>query len=181
MILALLMGATSADPTYDRLFGETPAEPTAVETAPTPSPVEPPEMPAWAVPVAVLAGLTGGVWWWRKRPVGAASRPLTVLQRSPIGDRSSLVLVEVLTSDGERRRLLVGTGTGVPGLVADLGGGFDDNGTADATESIEATRAETVRAEAARAEALRAANIAEEVLRERRGRGNLLAVAGDDE
>jgi len=31
------------------------------------------------------------------------------------------VLIEVLDADGERRRLLVGTGAGAPNLVADLG------------------------------------------------------------
>ena len=41
--------------------------------------------------------------------------------RQPLGDRSALVLVEVEDGDGEKRRLLVGTGGQAPTLVADLG------------------------------------------------------------
>ena len=162
MILALLMGATAEDPAFERLFGAepTPADP-AVAQAPQPGP---PEVPAWALPGGIgLAAFGGAVWMWKSRRQQAIA-PLTVLQRQSIGDRSSLVLIEVVTGDGEHRRLLVGTGAGVPALVADLGDGFDDR-SVDARAVASAT----------------ASNVAEEVLRERRTHGNLLAVAGDDE
>jgi len=47
---------------------------------------------------------------------------LEVLDRKGLGANSSLMLVEVETTEGGRRRLLVGIGQGAPTLVADLGG-----------------------------------------------------------
>jgi len=46
---------------------------------------------------------------------------MTVVSRTSLGDKSHLIVVDVTGADGERRRLLVGTGTGAPSLVADLG------------------------------------------------------------
>lgn len=59
---------------------------------------------------------------------GAPQR-LEVLDRKGLGANSGLMLVEVETTEGGRRRLLVGIGQGSPTLVADLGGdvpGFPD-------------------------------------------------------
>lgn len=116
MMFALWVGWAVADPTYDRLFG---ADPTAVE-APAPEPG--PAIPSWALPAGLLAlGLAGA--WRLKRDLNpaAAPSPLRVIARQPAGDRSSLLLVEVPGADGQARRLLVGTGSGAPTLVADLG------------------------------------------------------------
>jgi hypothetical protein len=107
-------GADSSrvDPAYDRLFGDSP-EATA--------PAEEPGLPLWMFPAALgFVGLWAGT---RLRPPqdGDAPSAMTVVSRTALGDRSHLIVVDVTGADGERRRLLVGTGTGAPSLVADLG------------------------------------------------------------
>lgn len=193
-MFALVLAAAAADTDFDRLFGATPAaepvevtqEAPAVATASPAGPstggpdaYAPPEIPGWAFSVGAL-GLGGmAMLWLKKRASASAAAPLTVLHRQPIGDRSSLVLIEVMTPDGERRRLLIGTGGGVPSLVSDLGGGFDD--LVGANQARTAPTAPPAVPVAPLSAAQRAANIAEEVLNERRNRGRWLAVAGDDE
>jgi hypothetical protein len=121
MIAALLLVATLARAdevaTYDRLFGAEDAAPAeSVERAELPSP--------WrlAGPAALaVIGLAGAYWLKKKGPAVTGARPLAVVWRQPLGDRGTLVLVEVLDADGETRRLLIGTGGGPPSLVADLG------------------------------------------------------------
>ena len=91
-------------------------------------------------PMASSTGL-GGTWIWiaglaglglaftgRKFLSGklgsstSSTSKLLVLDSKGLSANSSLMLVEVETSDGGRRRLLVGIGQGAPTLVADLGG-----------------------------------------------------------
>ncbi len=120
MIAALLVPLALADEpaTYERLFGDPPAATT--ETVP------PAEPAPWGMVGAVALAGVGLLALWRLRksgPHGAAGRPLEILGRYPLGDRNALVLVEVVDGDGERRRLLIGTGTGAPTLVSDLGSG----------------------------------------------------------
>lgn len=181
--------------------GIAPAAPSTAVSAPLRAPAtlgssNPPEVPGWVFSVLALGMGGAAMWWLKQRGVAATAAPLQVLHRQPIGDRSSLVLVEVLTADGERRRLLVGTGGGAPTLVSDLGGGFEDvEARAPAPAPLQAApprvsaapapptpvmvtaSAPTVRVTAGP----RAANIADEVLAERRTRGRWLAVAGDEE
>ncbi len=121
MIAALLLLATLARAdevaTYDRLFGAEDAAPAeSVERAELPSP--------WrlAGPAALAVVGLAGAWWLKKKgPAVTGAKPLAVVWRQPLGDRGTLVLVEVLDADGETRRLLIGTGGGPPSLVADLG------------------------------------------------------------
>ncbi len=91
-------------------------------------------------PMSPAAGL-GGTWIWiaglaglglayagRKVLLGdfsttkTSTSKLQVLDTKGLTANSSLMLVEVETSEGGRRRLLVGIGQGAPTLVADLGG-----------------------------------------------------------
>ena len=118
MIGALLVSVALADEpaTYERLFGDQPDSPAQAAEPTEPSP--------WGLLGAAALGAVGlvGLWRLRVRPPGPGiGRPLEILGRYPLGDRSALVLVEVLDADGERRRLLVGTGQGAPVLVSDLG------------------------------------------------------------
>ena len=123
MIALVLLArlAVAEDPqTYERLFGEEPAA--AAETNPAgvdggaPSP--------WKLVGPAALGVACLLLAWRMRARGVflgAGKQLEILSRHPLGDRNSLVLLEVIDADGERRRLLVGTGAGAPSLVADLG------------------------------------------------------------
>ncbi len=77
-----------------------------------------------------LAGLVGGAVWARRRlfagfKPGGEANALTVVARRSVGGTSALLLIDVQDADGGCRRLLVGTGGGTPGLVADLGGNGD--------------------------------------------------------
>ncbi len=202
-MFALVLAAAAGDADFERLFGPLPApeadvapvaaaDPVGATSAPvvsneagvavgyTPTPYQPPEVPGWALALGVL-GLGGSALFWMKRRADSVrAAPLTVLHRQAIGDRSSLVLVEVATGDGERRRLLIGTGGGAPTLVSDLGGGFDDVADTAPAKPTPVSAPVAPQTEADRA-AARAANIAEEVLNERRNRGRWLSVAGEDE
>lgn len=236
MILALAFAAFAGDAEYERLFGPEPAPVAAApaEASPTPeaagpdtdpapppavvatsapvtaAPYHPPEIPGWAFSVGALLMGGGAMWWLKQRAAAPTTPPLSVLHRQAIGDRSSLVLVEVATPDGERRRLLIGTGGGAPTLVSDLGGGFDDvepaalRAAQGANEPVAPRPAPTLPAPGTPAPqgssagpsapppraanprftvtaGPNAANIADEILAERRTRGRWLAVAGDDE
>lgn len=126
-MIALLLAATLAwaeapaapgatDTTYTRLFGGAGAAAPAETAAPAPS--------AWGLagPLALLAAAGFGAWKLKRSvPALAGARPIDVVGRQPLGDRGALVLVDVIDAEGERRRLLVGTGGGPPTLVADLG------------------------------------------------------------
>ena len=102
--------------TYARLFGEAPPAAVQGTVVSEPSP--------WKM-VGALAMAMAGLWgaWHLRSSVSreASGKPLQVLCRHPLGDRTALVLLEVIDADGERRRLLIGTGAGAPTLVADLG------------------------------------------------------------
>jgi hypothetical protein len=119
----LLCGLSLAAPpvtesaTYDRLFQEAPT----AESVATPDPG--PSVPGWAVPAGIL-GLAGALLLYKKvqTPKATASSPaLRVVQRQGLGDRNALVLVEVVEPSGDIRRLLIGTGSGAPVLLSDLG------------------------------------------------------------
>ncbi len=131
MTLALLLASLVAfasgggeDPTYDRLFGQ--VEPQA-EVPEVKEPASP-WTPIRLVAPALLGGLGLMALWQVKRrrePKTISGDPLmAILSRLPLGDRGSLVLVEVEEQEGGRRRLLVGTGGGSPTLVSDLGTDF---------------------------------------------------------
>lgn len=115
-MIPLFWGVAAADddPTYDRLFG---ADAT-VEAAPV---EEGPAVPTWIWPASLLGlGLVAATRL-RRSALDAKVGAMKVLDRQVLGDRSTLLVVEVQDSSGEKRRLLIGTGSGAPALVADLG------------------------------------------------------------
>lgn len=126
--------------TYNRLFADdaTAAASGQVETEPT--------IPGWLWPLGLGAiGIVGAIHL-KRQIKGARVENVKVLHRTALGDRSALMLVEVADARGERRRLLIGTGTGAPSLVADLGDVKSD----DTVASVEAEfEAHVARAEAA--------------------------------
>lgn len=116
IILLASLGLAEEPSTYARLFGDEPVATTEPAEAPPASP--------WRLLAPAALGIVGVFCAWRLRlgtPKISAGKPLEVLCRHPLGDRNALVLLEVIDADGERRRLLVGTGTGAPTLIADLG------------------------------------------------------------
>jgi hypothetical protein len=85
----------------------------------------------WVIGIAGLGLAFAGRKVLTNKLSGAKAAPqrLEVLDRKGLGANSGLMLVEVETTEGGRRRLLVGIGQGSPTLVADLGGdvpGFPD-------------------------------------------------------
>jgi hypothetical protein len=138
MIAALLLSALAwaeETVTYDRLFGPEAAPvaasaPVASASAAAAAPgdaladlgeAEAPSIPNWIWPAAI--GAVGLLAASRLRqPARLTAAPaVQVVTRQTIGDKAALVVVEVTDADGDRRRLLVGTGAGAPSLVADLG------------------------------------------------------------
>jgi hypothetical protein len=114
----------------DLLQGPATALPASLPAGALPGPEE---SSPWTVPLW-LAGfglVAGGFWFLRKRGAlaglpgmvaSSGADPLRVVSRSYVGPNTSLLLVDVQTLDGGRRRLLVGAGAGrPPSLVADLG------------------------------------------------------------
>ena len=118
LLVASIVAADEPEPpgTYARLFGEGPPAQALQTVGAEPSP--------WKMAGALALGAIGLWGAWHLRASGtreAVGRPLKVLCRHPLGDRTALVLLEVIDAEGERRRLLIGTGAGAPTLVADLG------------------------------------------------------------
>ena len=113
--------ANGADPMYEKFFGELPPSDDAGAQPAGDADLSRP----WRLAGPVALGAVGLLAAWRLRaraPQPATeARPIVILGRQPLGDRSALVLVEVVEPDGERRRLLIGTGASAPSLVADLG------------------------------------------------------------
>jgi hypothetical protein len=81
----------------------------------------------WFLPLAL--GVAGAAWLTReklKKKLDSKGETMTVLSRTNLTGKASVVLMEVPTADGGHRRLLVGVGDGPPSLVADLGGDLPD-------------------------------------------------------
>lgn len=174
MILAFLLGAAEPDPEFDRLFGPEPAS-AVVEGLPESA------LPWWSPAAAVLALGVGAMTWMYRRGNAPAPGVLSVLVRQSLGDRGALVLIEVTGGDGERRRLLIGTGGGPPTLVADLGASFEVPEPVVVPEPSRVVAPAPPRPPPLRSVAP-ASNIAEEVLRDRMARpGRLWAVVGEEE
>lgn len=115
-MIPLLWGVAAAadDPTYDRLFGaDTTAEVAPVEAGPT--------VPSWIWPLSLLGVGLVAATRLRRSALDAKVGAMRVLDRQVLGDRSTLLVVEVQDSSGEKRRLLIGTGSGAPALVAEVG------------------------------------------------------------
>ncbi len=109
---------------YARLFG--------ADGTVSAAPERTPAFPLWVVPAAV--GALGLYAAGRLRAPGETGRSapgVKLVSRQAVGDKSHLVVVDVPSADGARRRLLVGTGGGAPSLVADLGPTPTQGGEAD--------------------------------------------------
>jgi hypothetical protein len=118
VILALSVLVLAGEPmapaeTYDRLFGPEPEAPMAAAPAT--------EWPRIAALGLLGAGALGAVWLKKRRPSRGVDPALRIIGRQALGDRATLVLVDVEEPDGGRRRILIGTGGGAPVLISDLG------------------------------------------------------------
>ncbi len=116
LLLATMAFAEEPVGQFDRLFT---AEGATVEAAAA----EPGAVPAggWAWPALLSGGGLLAAWQLRKRANGAAPVGMRVVQRQSLGDKSSLVLVEVPDAAGGTRRLLLGSANGSLNLLNDLG------------------------------------------------------------
>jgi hypothetical protein len=132
MIAALLVAAVAwagEAVTYDRLFGpeappvaaEAPAVVASGDALADLGETEAPAVPNWIWPAGIGAmGLFAASRL--RQPTRLTTPPaVQVVTRQSLGDKAALIVVEVTDADGDRRRLLVGTGAGAPALVADLG------------------------------------------------------------
>lgn len=172
MIPLLWAAATAADdPAYDRLFG---ADPVAAEAAPVETG---PAVPTWVWPASLFGLGVVAAMRLRRSALDARLGGMRVLDRQSVGDRSSLLVVEVPDGAGGKRRLLIGTGSGAPSLVADLGAVGRPAVAAPPIEAapemvVEPELVDDPELEAApvdpeEEEAMQGANLAEEVLAER--------------
>jgi len=113
---------------YDRLLGASGegSDGDAVAPPPPGMGIEPPSVPGWLWVVGIVCGL--GLLFLRSRSLKSLRGPdaISVVSRSQLGKDGSLAVVEVAEADGEKRRLLVGFGSGSPRLVADLGRPFPE-------------------------------------------------------
>lgn len=116
MIPALFLAAMAhADPAYDRLFG---GEAATAETSPAA------ELPAggFAWPALLAGAGIAAAWQLRKKALGGGTQSgMRVVQRQVVGDKNTLLLVEVDDGTGGQRRLLLGSSQAGLALVQDLG------------------------------------------------------------
>ncbi len=127
--------AASLSPDAALSLRDAPETPTAPATASTPSVLDTMPAPAlealptgtsmpstgWAWP-AVLAGVgLVAAWQLRKRALGVQPSTLSVVQRHALGDKSTLLVVDVIDGDGATRRLLVGSSPTGLSLIENLG------------------------------------------------------------
>ncbi|MBM4390355.1 MAG: flagellar biosynthetic protein FliO, partial [Deltaproteobacteria bacterium] len=138
-LLFLASMAIAQDADYNRLFG--------AEAAPA-SASAPAELPAsgWAWPALLAGAGVAAAWQLRKKVhANAAQVGMRVVQREVVGDKSSLILVEVDDGKGNARRLLLGSSPGGVALVQDLGA----NEAAEVEAQVMATAAPAPMVEAA--------------------------------
>lgn len=156
MIWLAWIGLAAADPLDERLLGPEPPVPEAR------APATPDLASSW--PLALGALGLGALWWGRGKlrlPSSLAREPeLRVVGRTALGGGAGLAVVEVRGSDGGWRRLVIGTGTGSPSLVVDLGSASFD-------EALEAAEVEEPPHE----------SVVREILGERKIRSSVTTVA----
>lgn len=76
---------------------------------------------AWSIPAGIGGLAIAGGLARRRRGAAPGVAPMQVVQRIALGDKNFLVIVDVPDCTGAARRLVVGTGSGSPTLVSDLG------------------------------------------------------------
>ncbi|MDG1481689.1 MAG: hypothetical protein P8R54_18990 [Myxococcota bacterium] len=96
-------------------------------------------------PLGLLGTLGAAGVVLRARKTGGVPGDIKVISRAGLSRTASLAMIEVIGSDGEPRRMLVGVGGGAPRLVADL--------SEKAHSSRSSAHAEQSHAELGRAEA----------------------------
>jgi hypothetical protein len=113
------MGTAAAepDPLEQRLLGPAPAEVVVPPELPPP-----PEVPWWPIPTA-LVGFGLLIWARQRALVGVSGEgsQVRMISSLALGSSGGVTLLEVEDVNGSRRRLLVGTGSGPPRLIAELG------------------------------------------------------------
>lgn len=119
LLLSSLAFGDPPEPTYQRLFAAEPlAAAPALEAMPESAPMP---TSGWAWP-ALLSGVgLVAAWQLRKRAQSATPADLRIVQRHSLGDKSSLMVVEVQDASGATRRLLLGTAGNGINLLNDLG------------------------------------------------------------
>jgi hypothetical protein len=124
------------DPLFQRLLGGGPVEPAPVVAPAVGFGFESPTIPSWLWVVGILGG--GALLLLRSRSMRALRGPdaISVVSRTQLGKDGNLAVVEVIEADGERRRLLVGFGSGAPRLVADLGRPMPEAEAAEASQPV---------------------------------------------
>ncbi len=116
LLLVAMAFAEGTEEQFGRLFtaaGET-AEAAAAEPGAVPS-------GGWAWPALLSGGGLVAAWQLRKRTINGAPDGMRVVRRQPLGDKSTMLLVEVPDASGATRRLLLGSANGSLSLLNDLG------------------------------------------------------------
>lgn len=119
LLLSSLAFGDAPEPTFQRLFaGGTEAAAGEIAGASAE-----PGVPAsgWAWPALLSGAGLVAAWQLRKRAGLASTDSMRVIQRQVLGDKTTLVLVEVQDGQGATRRLLVGSANGALNLINDLG------------------------------------------------------------
>lgn len=119
LLLSSLAFGDAPEPTFQRLFADG-TEAAAGEIAGASAE---PGVPAsgWAWPALLSGAGLVAAWQLRKRAGLASTDSMRVIQRQVLGDKTTLVLVEVQDGQGATRRLLVGSANGALNLINDLG------------------------------------------------------------
>lgn len=119
LLLSSLAFGDAPEPTFQRLF----ADGTEVAAGEIAGASAEPGVPAagWAWPALLSGAGLVAAWQLRKRAGLASTDSMRVIQRQVLGDKTTLVLVEVQDGQGATRRLLVGSANGALNLINDLG------------------------------------------------------------
>lgn len=116
--VAVSDGDADLDAVTERLLGDGPILP-ASPTSSTAGPVLLPDTPSWMWPVGLLMlAAIVALRWQTQRPSDSSTR-IQVIHRTALGREGHLAMIEV-GEDDDRRRLLIGYGSGAPRLVAEL-------------------------------------------------------------
>jgi len=91
----------------------------------TEAPAQPQGSDVGLVMLPLVAALFAGAWFFRKKVFSAVAAnknedPISIVSRKTIAGQASVVLVDVMTTDGTTRRLLLGSGDKGVSLVADM-------------------------------------------------------------
>ena len=80
----------------------------------------PSRSPWWMWPLGMIGAIGAAGLVYRSRRTDGVSDEIVVLSRTGLSRTASLAMIEVVSTDGRTRRMLIGVGGGAPRLVADL-------------------------------------------------------------